>query len=110
MENEYIYSTFEDDDKVDYEEDCGCDDNDESADEAFRIEILERAFNLVEEVILKCYKENDEKNTLDNIAKYLDDLERKAKTKKDALVLKDARRKFDALSYDEIAELYELLN
>ena len=110
MENEYIYSTFEDDDKVDYEEDCGCDDNDENADEAFRIEILERAFNLVEEVILKCYKEDDEKTTLDNIAKYLDDLESKAETEKDILVLKDTRRKFDALSYDEIAELYELLN
>ena len=75
----------------------------------FAIKVLERAFNLMEEIILKCYEENDEKATRENIKKYLDDFESKVNNKEDFCVMKDARAKLDALSYQEMAEIYEIL-
>ena len=84
--------------------------NEEDVNAIFRIEILDRAFNIVEEIIVKCYKENDEKNTRENIKKYIDDLESKVNNKKEFCVVKEVRAKFDAFTYQEIAEIYEILS
>lgn len=84
--------------------------NEEDINAIFRIEILDRAFNIVEEIIVKCYKENDEKATRDNIKKYIDDLESKVNNKKEFCVVKEVRAKFDAFTYQEIAEFYKILS
>ena len=74
------------------------------------IKVLAKSFDYVEQIILSSYREDNELLTKSNIINELAKLLKEADDEIDRLALKDAEKKLNSLSFDEIAEIYDTLN
>ena len=75
-----------------------------------RVYILEKSFDLMEDIIVHCFIANDEDLMRFNVTRYKEKLEKKLKNEKDKLALSDALKKLAALSYEEIEEIYDIVS
>lgn len=75
-----------------------------------RIKILERSFDIMEEVIIKGFVEDDEKKTRKNFATILAEKRKSLVTEVDQKALQEVDYKLGNLTYIEISEIYDIIN
>ena len=74
-----------------------------------RIQILEKCFDIMEEVIVKGFVENSEKKTRKNFETILLDKRKSLVTDIDKEAILEVYSKLDNLTYIEIGELYSII-
>ena len=74
-----------------------------------RIQILEKCFDIMEEVIVKGFVENSEKKTRKNFETILAEKRKSLVTDIDKEAILEVYSKLDNLTYIEIGELYSII-
>ena len=74
-----------------------------------RIKVLEKCFDIMEEVIIKGFVENNEKKTRKNFNDLLASKRKSLLTEVDKQALDEVYLKLDDLTYIEISELYNII-
>ena len=78
-------------------------------DNELRIKVLERSFDYLGQLIIKCYVENDEKATRENINKMIKEFEAECTNEIDAEAIKESLRRANNLTFVELGEMYDIL-